>query len=161
MIENQDKTFMSSPLEKKILIIGYGNTLRGDDGIGQIIAEKIEKLNFKDIDILALHQLTPDIAGKIIEYKVVFFIDASQNTELNEVQVLSLEPSESSPKIEHAMNPEDILKLAEELYNFYPKSFCVLVPARNFSFSESLSDLTKSMIQPAIKIITEKIKNFN
>ena len=160
MTKNQDNSFLSSPLEKKILIIGYGNTLRGDDGIGQIIAEEIEKLNLEGIEILALHQLTPDIAGKIIEYKGVFFIDASQNTELNEVQVLPLQPSENSPKIEHAMNPEDILKLAEDLYNFYPKAFCFLIPARNFSFTESLSDLTKSMIQPAIKIITEKIKSF-
>ena len=33
----------------KILIIGYGNTLRGDDGVGYKIAEIIEQWNFDNI----------------------------------------------------------------------------------------------------------------
>ena len=32
-------------IEAELLVIGYGNTLRGDDGVGPRVAEAVEKLN--------------------------------------------------------------------------------------------------------------------
>jgi hydrogenase maturation protease len=145
--------------EKKILVVGYGNTLRSDDGIGQIISEKIEELQIPNVETLALHQLTPDLAGSFSEYRGIVFIDASEDMSQNEVQVFDLFPSEEPAQIEHAMSPQNLLRLARDLYSVNPSSCCVVIPARNFEFSEELSPLTKSSIEPAINIITAKIKN--
>ena len=60
---------------KKILIIGYGNTLRGDDGVGYKIAEIIEQWNINNITSLAVHQLTPDLAENIAQADTVIFVD--------------------------------------------------------------------------------------
>jgi hydrogenase maturation protease len=147
--------------EKKILVIGYGNTLRSDDGIGQIIAEKIEELKIPNVETLALHQLTPDLAGSFTDYQSVIFIDAAEDSAQDEVQVFDLYPEENSAQIEHAMTPQNLLRLSLDLYNSYPVSFCVVIPARNFEFSEELSPITMSCIKPAINIITAKIKNIH
>ena len=47
----------------RIVITGYRNPLRGDDGVGWIAAERIGEL-LKDCQVAALvvHQLTPDLA---------------------------------------------------------------------------------------------------
>ena len=155
MTENADKKNLS--LQNKILIIGYGNSLRGDDAIGQIIAEKIEELKVKNVDTLALHQLTPDIAEIISKYQVVFFVDASEDKLVNEVQVFDIKHSENRPQIEHAMTPENLLRLATDLYNTTPICNYVIIPAENFEFSETLSPLTKSFLEPAIKAILAEI----
>ena len=56
----------------KTLIIGYGSTLRCDDGIGYIIAEQLmdeppsQISDLKSqIDVIARHQLTPDLADAV------------------------------------------------------------------------------------------------
>jgi len=147
--------------EKKIFVIGYGNTLRGDDGIGQIIAEKIEELKIENVETLALHQLTPDLAADFPKYKQIIFIDASEDIRQEEVQVFELSPSQTPPQIEHAMTPENLLRLSKDLYSFAPPSIAVILPARNFEFSEVLSAVTESAIKPAINIITAKIKNIS
>ena len=145
--------------EKKILVVGYGNTLRGDDGIGQIIADKIEELKIPNVETLALHQLTPDLAGSCSEYRGIIFIDASEDVSQNEVQVFDLSPAEEAAQIEHAMTPQNLLRLSKDLYSAFPPSFCIVIPARKFEFSEELSPVTKASIEPAINIITAKIKN--
>jgi len=148
-----------TPSSEKILVLGYGNTLRSDDGIGQIIADKIEELKIPNVETLALHQLTPDLAGSFAEYKGIIFIDASEDMTQGEVQVFDLLPSEEAAQIEHAMTPQNLLKLTKDLYSGNPKCYIIVVPARNFEFSEELSPLTQSCIEPAINIVTAKIKN--
>jgi hydrogenase maturation protease len=130
--------------KKKILVLGYG---------------KIEELKIPNVETLALHQLTPDLAGSFSEYCGIIFIDASEDVSQNEVQVFDLTPAEEPARIEHAMTPQNLLRLSKDLYSAFPQSSCIVVPARNFEFSEELSPVTKASIEPAINIITAKIKN--
>ena len=160
MTKSADSSNSSLP-QNKVLVIGYGNSLRGDDAAGQIIVEKIESLKIKNVDTLALQQLTPDIAEIISRYQIVFFVDASDDKLVNEVQVLDIKHSDNAPRIEHAMTPEDLLRLTHELYAATPTPKCIIIPAQNFEFSEVLSPLTESFIEPAIKIIIEQIKLFH
>ncbi len=61
-----------------VLVIGYGNTLRGDDGAGCYVAERLCALNHEPgLKVLSLHQLTPELAQPVAEAGLVIFIDAS------------------------------------------------------------------------------------
>ena len=47
-------------LDTNLLIIGYGNPLRGDDGFGWHAALRLREIIHDDgIEILPVHQLTP------------------------------------------------------------------------------------------------------
>ncbi|MGB7620863.1 MAG: hydrogenase maturation protease, partial [Terriglobia bacterium] len=59
----------------KILVIGYGNTLRGDDGAGPRVAEMIAR-RFPQVDSLVLHELQPELAEAVSGYEEVIFVDA-------------------------------------------------------------------------------------
>ena len=63
---------------RRVLVIGYGNPLRGDDGIGRVIAEHIaETLRPEAIDVVVAHQLTPELTEPISRSGLVIFVDAA------------------------------------------------------------------------------------
>ncbi|MGA1285390.1 MAG: hypothetical protein ACO34J_15215 [Prochlorothrix sp.] len=66
---------MTSIAHPRTLIIGYGNTLREDDGVGYCMAEAIAQWNLTGIESKAVHQLTPDLAAHLAEVDRVIFID--------------------------------------------------------------------------------------
>jgi hydrogenase maturation protease len=62
----------------RVLIIGYGNPLRGDDSLGwQIAARPTTSIQDEPVEVLALDQLTPELSELISEVELVVFIDAS------------------------------------------------------------------------------------
>ncbi len=142
--------------KNKILIIGYGNTLRGDDGVGYKIAEIIEQWNLDNITSFAVHQLTPDLAENIAKVDTVIFIDAVPVTDINtaklEIKTLYINPK--SNNLAHHNNPEQLLSLTQAIYNKVPQAYWILVPAINFNFSEELSPIS----QKYVNLTLEKIK---
>jgi len=63
-----------------VLIIGYGNPLRCDDGIGWRAAQAImQAWPEKQVRVEAAHQLLPEMADWLAEASHVIFIDACWN----------------------------------------------------------------------------------
>jgi hydrogenase maturation protease len=137
----------------EIIIIGYGNSLRSDDGVGQAVAKKIADLNLPNVKSIAMHQLTPELCEPLSRCDVAIFIDAHLVSEGKEVKVSSLEPVEKEPVTSHIDNPAGLLKLAKELYGNYPKAYWITVPAENFEFGEVFSPITlRGMEESFIKV---------
>ena len=69
-----------------LLVIGYGNTLRGDDGVGPKVAEAVEALQLPGVRTLVCQQLSPEHAEPISRARVVVFVDAAVDAP-REVQI--------------------------------------------------------------------------
>ena len=66
-------------LAEDVLVIGYGNPLRGDDGAGWKAAELLaEDPRLAGAVVLARHQLTPELADDVSRASLVVLVDASQ-----------------------------------------------------------------------------------
>ncbi len=141
--------------ESKILIIGYGNTLRGDDGVGYKIAEIIEQWNLDNITSLSVHQLTPDLAEKISQADTVIFIDAIPVTDINtaEIDIKTISINSKINNLGHHNNPEQLLSLTQAIYQKVPQAYWILVPAINFNFSEEFSPTTQKYVTLALEEI--------
>lgn len=62
---------------RPVLIVGYGNTLRRDDGVGVRAAELMgSDPRFAGIEVLTVYQLTPELALDIAAASLVVFVDA-------------------------------------------------------------------------------------
>jgi len=61
----------------KILLYGFGNPGRGDDGLGPALAAAIEELALPNIAVDANYQLTVEDAAEIAGYDAVVFADAA------------------------------------------------------------------------------------
>jgi len=62
------------------LVIGIGNPLRGDDGVGALLAEQAALFTAADPDgpvaVRSVQQLTPELAEELARLEAVLFIDA-------------------------------------------------------------------------------------
>ncbi len=148
---------------RKILIIGYGNTLREDDGAGQIVAREIAKQNYNNVKCLAVHQLTPELAEEISKASQVIFVDAliiSNGSESEQITVKPIKkPLLANISTGHVGYPRSLLSLTQALYSNVPPALSILIPAVNFEFGEQISPVTQQGIKEAIAAIEKLILN--
>jgi len=134
---------------RSLLVIGYGNDLRGDDGIGVAVADKLSETVLKDgVRILTCQQLTPELASEISKMDRVILIDAAQGSTPGKATVSRIEPDKDGATFTHELQPSTLLSCCLGLYGVCPETFLVSIVGSSFDFSDKLSDaLTRSMPQ--------------
>lgn len=158
--------------ETEFLVIGYGNTLRGDDGVGPRVAEAIGKLHLPGVRTLILPMLTPEIAEPLSRAKKVIFVDAelvegctlqvagSESSNLQPaicnpqpVRWRELQPRETSQLMAHAADPRTLLALARDVFGRTPEAWWLTIPAADLGFSEKFSPAVQRNFESAVKTI--------
>ena len=137
------------------MVIGYGNTLRGDDGVGPRVAEVVGGLGLPGVRTLICPLLTPEIADPISRASKVIFVDAAVDA-TEEVLWRKLEPTKSSQIMGHAADPRTMLALARDVFGHTPEAWWLTIPAVEMGFSEQFTP----SVQRDLKIAVEKIKGF-
>lgn len=147
--------------QSPVLVIGYGNTLRSDDGAGQKVVQIIDRWNLPQIRSLFVHQLTPELAVLLAEVELAFFIDVyciAEDTGIKDssIQVIRVDgQSTVGEGVGHLSDPQSLLYLTNLVYGQVPSAWWILIPAINFEFGEKMSALTTLGINKAV----EEIKN--
>lgn len=149
-----------------IIVIGYGNTLRSDDGAGQVVAEAVAAWGLPNVRSHSVHQLTPELAEPISTANLVIFVDAYpiKKTEYDDeiaIQVQAIQPTETNEQIGHTANPRSLLALTQMVYGVSPSAWWILIPAINFEFGEQLSLITQNGIEAALEQINQLIQLAN
>lgn len=134
-----------------ILLIGYGNTLRGDDGLGPALVERLVRCSSRDdLRPVVCHQLTPELALELAAADVdaVLFADAgaAPPPDGEIVQLRPLEPKPAETAVGHFGDPAALLFLAERLYGRCPPAWMITLPGRDFGFSDTLSQAAQEML---------------
>lgn len=142
-------------------MIGYGNTLRSDDGAGPFVARALEARVPAGTRILDAHQLTPEMAIDISVATRVVFVDAidvarglarrESAPQESGPRVSRLEPEPGAdPLNPHASDPGSLLWLAKTLFGGAPEAWLVAIPGTEFGFGETLSPGTARASADAI-----------
>jgi hydrogenase maturation protease len=141
----------------KTLVIGYGNTLRGDDGLGYRMAETIETWDLPDIEALPCHQLTPELAAAMAEVDRVIFIDATppQNPHSPIVLERITPGSQSGLFSGHHSDPKALLNLTKELYGKQPLAYTLLLPSWEMGYSETFSAIAQKGMKQGLRRVRE------
>jgi hydrogenase maturation protease len=137
-----------------ILIIGYGNSLRSDDGAGLLLAERLEqawRARQISVERLAVQQLMPELAWDIAQEAVeaVVFVDtravAPGETEPG-LQISPVEAPALAPSLGHHLDPGVLLIYAHLLYGKTVPAWLVTVPGVNFEHGETLSQTAQQTL---------------
>ena len=136
------------------LLIGIGNTLRGDDGVGAALLEELAREGAQEggvwsprgAELRAVHQLTPELALAVAEAGRVLFVDAWANPDRHEPWIEPLPPlrgegeaPEAAGPGAHGWGPLALLSLAEELYGWRGEAALLRVPAFAFPHGTNFS----------------------
>ena len=124
----------------RVLIIGYGNPLRSDDGVGWRVAEELErKLSGRGVEVITRHQLTPELADMVRGSMVVLFVDAECDGLPGTVTCSRVRPLAPTDPFSHQLSPGAVLGLAQELYGKIPPAFTFSICGECFEVGETLS----------------------
>jgi hydrogenase maturation protease len=144
-----------------VLVIGYGNPLRGDDGVGCVVAEEVAK-HFCDpeskVQVVACHQLNPELAEAVADARAVIFVDASVELNAGEVKITPVTPDRFSPAaVTHHLEPSALLATASELFGQAPPAKAVLIGVASFDPGMRLTPPVQGAIWHASKLIEKEI----
>lgn len=144
-----------------VLIIGYGNTLRGDDGLGLLAAERLMGLELPaGVRVMARHQLARELAEDIANAGVVIFLDARAGSPPGQIDYTELEPARGKPgPLEHHVEPGVLLAAAEAIYGATPRAFLLTVRSDSFEPGAPLSEAGEAslpeLVERALRLARE------
>ena len=128
------------------LLIGYGNPLRGDDGVGWVVAEMVAARQTA-VSVLIRHQLTPELAEPISQAARVVFIDATAIGTPGDLVCHHLTPEGASGQLfSHTCNPAGLLHMAQMLYGQAPVGYLFTVTGASFGYEEQLSEVVTAIL---------------
>ena len=150
-----------------LLVIGYGNALRGDDGAGpcaaRLFGERCAAQPGPDDTqsrALALHQLLPELVDDLAHSARVVFLDAYPANDGNErevgaapLRIAPLLPATEAGglgRAAHASSPAQLLALCARLYRRVPRAWLVGIPAYGFAAGAAISPRTAQRIEDAV-----------
>lgn len=147
----------------RVLILGYGNTLRGDDGVGVIVAQRLaHTLADSEADVVDAHQLLPEMAHTVSQYDVVFFVDAASGGVPGTFAHSRLEPAaEADTAFSHNVSPAGLLLAAQTLYGHRPAAELCTVAAQSFDFSEELTPVVAQAVAIVVDYVVGRISELN
>ncbi len=148
----------------KTLVLGTGNPILSDDGVGIKVAHEVgEKLNDPQITVAATSEAGLSLLDSIVGYDKVIIIDAIQTKEGNIGQIYRMGPEDfsltkhfSSP---HQINLVTALELGKMLGLAMPQKITIFaVEARDIaSFSEKCTPEVERAIPEAVKMVLEEL----
>ena len=149
---------MKSNAGKRVLVLGYGNTLRGDDGFGWYAAEAFARIA-PDVDVRALHQLAPELAEDVARYEIAIFVDAAAGGEPGTVRCREVRHDAAESELTHHMTPAALLCLARRLYGTAPHGVEITVCGQSFEMHEGLSERVEAEMPRVLRLVSELIDN--
>ena len=121
----------SRPDALRILLIGYGNPGRGDDGLGPALAAEFETHGLANLTVEIDYQLTVDHSALIANHDLVVFADAMIGLavpyRLSEIGTAQPEALGS-----HAVSPQAAMALARLLFGRAPPAWMLAISGDEF-----------------------------
>lgn len=143
--------------EPRILVLGYGNPGRQDDGLGPAVAAGIDLLGWPNITAYDNYQLNIEDALEVADHDVVWFVDAAKDGP-SPYRVCDLSPAGSIEFTSHIVRPEVILAIARQYYGKSPRAFLLAVRGYRFEFVEELTPGAADNLCEALAMLTGEIR---
>lgn len=135
------------------LVIGYGNDLRSDDGAGRVVADRIDAMDLREVEVRSVSQLTPELALEIAKFDTVVFVDAS--IDVAETTTTAVTAGTTAPSaMTHFSSPEALLGMTASVGAVPTRAFAVSIPVADLGLGLELTPITEVGVEKAIEMVT-------
>lgn len=149
---------------KKILVIGYGNPGRQDDGVGVLLIDDLyqwaEQAQLDFIYMDSNYQLNLEDAATISNFDLVVFADASKE-DIKDYTLTELEPSPVVDFTMHAVSPAFILHLCKQIFHRSPEAYLLHIKGYEWEFMAAPTAKALENLNKALDYIKDYILNYN
>jgi len=139
----------------KVLLIGFGNPGRLDDGLGPALAEAVEKLNLPDVTVDADYQLTVEDAAQVAQYETVIFADAAVEGK-EPFSFSRVEPESEMSFSSHSVEPRAVMGMARDLFQARTRGYILGIRGYRFNeFGQGISAQAGKNLEEAVKFVSD------
>ncbi len=142
--------------KSRIIIYGFGNPGRQDDGLGPAIISKLEEESIPGVRTECNYQLNIEDALLISEYQIAIFVDASINCgepfSFNEI-----EQADEITFTTHSMSPGSVLALCSDIYDKKIKSFVLEIRGYEWEMAEGLSRKARENLEKGYVFLKDRV----
>lgn len=142
--------------DHSVIVFGYGNPGRQDDGLGPAAAEAIAQLAWAGVTVHSNYQLNIEDADEAVKHEYAVFVDAAA-TGPEPYAVRQAAPAVQTAFSSHVMSPEGILAICRDYYGRVPHSIVVAIRGYDFEFGETLSPPARNNLSQAIEWVERYI----
>jgi hydrogenase maturation protease len=143
--------------QPNVLVLGYGNPGRQDDGLGPALAAAIDELGLPNLTAFDNYQLNIEDAIDVAAHDVVWFVDAAKNGP-SPYAVRDVSPASAVEFTSHIVRPEAILAIARQCYGGEPQAFLLAIRGYEFEFIEALTPGATDNLRAALSMLTDRIR---
>lgn len=137
---------MASSADASLIVFCWGNTSRGDDGIGPLLAQRLRALSVDGLVVIEDHQLNIEHVMDFDGSTPLLFIDASLAVERG-FRIERIGPSEENNFSTHAISPQALLNVYRKTKELCPPpAFLLHVAARDFGLGTGLSTVAETAV---------------
>ena len=150
-----------------LLVIGYGNTMRRDDGVGVRAAELLaHDPRVSDARILARYQLVPELALDIGGSSLVVFIDADMRGLPGSIDIQPIEAGQPRPEADgaagrgafsHHVGPGELMALAAELSGSRPAAVAIGIGVADADAGEGLTPAVEASLPRVADVVADLV----
>lgn len=115
----------------RVLLIGFGNPARRDDGLGPELAAEVNALGYPGLTVDIDFQLSVEHAVDVSRNDIVVFADAS----LEGDGPFSLDPVALDDALDigsHCVSPAAVVRLSRDLFGKQPSAFVLAIVGYEF-----------------------------
>ena len=149
---------------RPILIYGYGNPGRQDDGLGPALVEQLEAWAQAEkrsgVAFDSNYQLNAEDALAVAESRAVVFVDAAKEGQAP-FEFRLLAPKSKITFSTHAMSPESVLALADELYGARPPAWLLAIRGYEWEPNEPPTPAALANLAAACAHLQEWLKGLH
>ncbi len=137
----------------KVLLIGYGNPGRLDDGLGPALATAVEKLGIPGVTVEVDYQLNVEDAAAVAQHDVAVFADADVAGP-EPYWFRRIEPKQAWSFSTHSVEPAALMAMAQQMFGAKTDGYILGIRGYEFNeFGERLSDQARSNLAAATAFI--------
>jgi hydrogenase maturation protease len=134
----------------RILVYGYGNPGRQDDGVGIALVDELEAAagGRENLRFDRDYQLNVEHAWEASRHDVVVFVDASRD-QSEGFRFRPVRPAHRTSFTTHAMSPESVLALCRDLYGARPSAHLLTVRGYSWEPNATMTAQARENLQAA------------
>ena len=138
---------------RKVLVLGYGNPGRRDDGLGPSFVEALDRMGLPDVDLESAYQLQAEDAAAVADHDVVVFVDADVSCP-DPFEIRPVLPAGEPRFSTHSLAPETVLSMAWKYLEAMPEAYVLAIRGEDFDgFGVGLSDRARRNLSAALGFI--------
>ncbi len=151
------------------LVVGFGNTLRGDDALGatvvELIQERIKGLAAADrllaVVFRTVHQPDIILAAELSGFRQVVFVDAGKMGPEEGFSWEEIVPQADPSFTSHICSLPALLALTRDLYGIAPVGYLLAVGGVDFNFASGISAPARQNAEKAADYLLEFLRKLS